>query len=99
MSPRSHPDLESPTRLAILFIDAERRGHVRRCEADKLAFFAAAEHAKRVGTRNCCGLFTKIVRGRSYAFVAHEDEERARRSLMALRETGFAIPRTIPKRR
>jgi len=77
-------DLEKPNRLAVLFADAEQRGLVTQCQADKLAFFAAAERAKRVATRDTAGLFVQIVRSKFYAFVALEDEDRARRTLFQL---------------
>jgi hypothetical protein len=79
-------DLENPKRLAALFIDAERRGLVKRCEADQLAFFAVAEHARHVGNKNAPGLFASLVRKRCYAYTAQEDEEVARRTVAALRQ-------------
>jgi hypothetical protein len=79
-------DLENPNRLAVLFVDAERRGLVKRCEADQLAFFAAAEHARRVGNKNPSGLFASLVRKRCYAHIAQKDEEVARRTVAALRQ-------------
>ena len=77
-------DLENPRRLLLLFIDAERSGLVRPCDADKLAFSAAAERAKRVATRNSPGCFVHIIRKNRYAFIAQEDEDRGRRALQSV---------------
>ena len=85
-------DLENPNRLALLFLDAERRGQVRPCEADRLSFFAAAEHSRRVGTANPSGLFASLVRKRSYAFITQHDEEVARRALAEARDADMALP-------
>lgn len=95
-------DLRCTQRLVTLFGEAHRRGWVRRCEADKLAFFAAAEHALRVGTTNPPGLFAWLVRrgvsvcrgndgtGSARTYVTHGDEDRARRRIAAHRER-FAL--------
>jgi hypothetical protein len=77
-------DLENPNRLAALFVEAERRRLVKRCEADRLAFFAAAGHARRVGNKNVPGLFASLVRRRSYSYIAQEDEDVARQTIAAL---------------
>jgi hypothetical protein len=79
-------DLENSNRLAALFVDAERRGLVKQCEADQLAFFSAAERAKRVATRNVAGCFVHIVRHDCFRYVAQEDEDRARTRLSVLRD-------------
>ncbi len=78
-------DLKSPHRLVSLFYAAESRGWVKRCEADKLDFFAAAAHARRVGTRNMPGLFAHLVRHRRFQFISQEDEDDARRVIRCLR--------------
>src|ERR1019366_7101977 len=89
-------DLESPVRMMSLFLDAEQRGMVKRCEAEKLAFFAAAERAKRVATRNAAGCFAQIIRKRYFNFAAQDDEDLARLKLLALEEgrpnTFFPVP-------
>jgi len=74
-------DLRSSTRLLLLLQQAERAKLATPCEADRLAFFAAAEHAIRIGTRNAGGLFASMVRGKNYLYVTQEDEDRARRRL------------------
>ncbi len=76
-------DLRDSSRLLSLFEQAAKRGHLRRCEADRLRFFAAAEHALRVGNRNPCGLFAQTVRQGLWRFSTESDEERARRRLRA----------------
>jgi hypothetical protein len=86
-------DLENPNRLAVLFDEAKRRGLVKRCEADELAFFAAAERAKRVATRNAPGCFVRIVRKGCFSFAAQQDEDLARARISALRELGSACHR------
>lgn len=85
-------DLEDPKRLISLLLDAERRGFVKQCEAGKLAFFAAAEHAKRVGTCNVPGLFASLVRKRRFAFITQSDEDVARRAIAFLRQGDRQIP-------
>ena len=79
-------DLEKSDQLAALFVDAERRGLVKRCEADQLAFFAAAERAKRVATRNIAGCFAQMVRKGWFSYAAQEDEDRARKRLTTFRD-------------
>jgi hypothetical protein len=81
-------DLESPKRLAALFVDAERLGLVRRSDVDRLNFFAVAEHSRRVGKVNPAGLFGSLVRRRCYSYIAQADEESARKQLAALCEMG-----------
>lgn len=80
-------DLKDARRLARLFAQAQRQGLVRPCEADRLAFFGAALHARRVGDANPCGLFAWIVRNRGYHVISQEDEDLARRALA--RSTAF----------
>ena len=79
-------DLECPHRLEALFLDATRRGLLSRSESDKLAFFGAAERAKRVATRNVPGFFLSIVRQKRYAYLAQSDEDRARLAMGLLHE-------------
>jgi hypothetical protein len=83
---RELEECRNPNRLAARFLDAERRGLVRRCEADQLAFFAAAERAKRVAIRNIAGFFVHIVRNGCFGFMAQQDEDAARTKISAIRE-------------
>lgn len=87
-------DLACPKRLVQLFVQAERKGWVSRCEADKLNFLAAAERAKRVATRNAPGLFVRLVHRRRFDVIAAADEDRARELLRRLRENGIGIARS-----
>jgi hypothetical protein len=74
--------------LLSLFEQAKHASWVKGCEAERLAFFSAAEHALRVGTVNASGLFAWMVRGKEYRCVAQEDEDRARRKLSHRLEEG-----------
>jgi hypothetical protein len=87
-------DLHDPARTVALFAQAERQGLVTRSEADKLNFLAAAEHAKRIATRNVGGLFATIVRKRFYKVISHEDEDAGRRVMRHLREQKTRIDQT-----
>jgi hypothetical protein len=55
-------DLDDSRRLDALFDQAASLGLVRRSACDHLRFFAAAERAKAVSTRNPCGFFAAVVR-------------------------------------
>jgi len=70
-------DLGDPIRLNGLFAQAVRQKLVRGSLSDRLRFFAAAEHALRVGRRNPCGLFAAIVRRGLWAYISQVDEDRA----------------------
>jgi len=70
-------DRRSVVRLDSLFKQAVDSGLVRESSAERLRFFAAAEHAARVGTRNPCGLFVAIVRRWLWSYVSQGDEDRA----------------------
>lgn len=61
-------------------------GLVKQCKADQFAFFAAAERAKRVATRNVAGCFVHIVRHGCFDCVVQQDENRARIKLSAVRD-------------
>jgi hypothetical protein len=70
-------DLEDTGRLLALFEEAVARGLVSGSERDRLRFVSAAEHARRVGTRNACGLFARMLRGDRWSYVSVESESRA----------------------
>lgn len=72
-------DLNSVERLDLLFSDAASRGLVKRTDADRLRFFAAAERANRVATRNPCGFFIAIVRRGLWQVISQRDEDDALR--------------------
>ncbi len=82
-------DLHDTQRLRLLLGEAIARGLVEDCPADELRFFAAAEHAKRVGRRNPAGLFATIVRRGLWSFLADVDEERA---LSRLKQIDHDVP-------
>ena len=71
-------DLKNPRRLEVLFEQAGEAGLVPRTEAGRLSFFAAAERAKRCGSKNPCGFFIAIVRRKLWHHLANQDEDRGR---------------------
>lgn len=83
-------DLLDAKRLLVLHREAAARGLISQSECDRLRFFAAAEHAKAIGTRNPCGLFATIVRKSLWAFITQDDEEAARRALKRI-ESGSVV--------
>jgi hypothetical protein len=74
-------DLRDPRRLDELRRQAVSVGLVNHSECDRLRFFAAAEHAKIIGTRNPCGLFAALVRRKLWHYATQDDENSARRRL------------------
>jgi hypothetical protein len=70
-------DLEDTGRLLALFDQAVERGLLGGSERDRLRFVSAAEHARRVGTQNACGLFVRMLRGDRWSYVSQESESRA----------------------
>lgn len=70
-------DLRSAARLDALFAEAAAQKLVRETAVERLRFFAAAEHAQRIGKQNPCGLFVAIVRRGLWSFTSQEDEDRA----------------------
>ena len=79
-------DLRSDERLATLFTEAMAAGLCVGSDADRLNFFAAAEHALAVGTRNAPGLFAWLIRSGRFAFCTQADEDAAHDRLR--RQTG-----------
>ena len=65
-------------RLLDLHAQAVAAGYISPSEADRLNFFAAANHARVIGSRNPPGLFVRIVRSGLWNFLTQDDEERAR---------------------
>jgi hypothetical protein len=74
-------DLADVGRLSALHRQAIEAGLISQSECDRLRLFAAAEHAKAIGTKNPCGLFATIVRRRLWAFITQDDEDAAVRTL------------------
>ena len=79
-------DLVEPRRVAELFRQAANAGLVRESSMERLQFFAAAERAKRLASRNPAGFFVHLVRHRLWRHVSHADEEAARRILAGMPE-------------
>lgn len=77
-------DLEDGLRTEELFRQACRLGLVNAGECGRLRFFGAAEHAKRIGSLNHCGLFVSLVRRGLWHFISQADEDAARRRLNGL---------------
>lgn len=77
-------DLKDPARLAELHAQAVAEKLITGSENDRLQFFAAAERAKTVGSKNPPGLFVRIVRSGLWRFLSQDDEEAARRKIRAL---------------
>ncbi len=71
-------DLRDPARLLDLHAQAMAAGYVSPSEIDRLNFFAAANHARVIGSRNPPGLFVRIVRSGLWNFLTQDDEEVAR---------------------
>ncbi len=83
-------DLRDTGRLLTLHAEAVRLDLVGGSEADRLKFLAAAEHARVIGTKNPCGLFVRLVRGKLWHFLTHDDEDAAR---LRLKRHLFGEPR------
>ena len=71
-------DLLDPARLLDLHAQAIAAGYVSSSEADRLNVFAAANHARVIGSRNPPGLFVRIVRSGLWSFLTQDDEDVAR---------------------
>jgi hypothetical protein len=70
-------DLKDTGRLLDLYEQALGQGLVTPSEWDRLRFVAAAEHARIIGTRNPCGLFVRLIRGKLLHFTTCDDQETA----------------------
>ncbi len=102
-------DLVDPPRLADLFQQAAKSGLVKKTSAERLQFFAAAERAKRLGSRNPAGFFLTLVRQRLWHHLSQCDEDAARRKLNRMPEffygtvpttgTSNALPRNKSERK
>ena len=76
-------DLREPERLFELHAQAVDSGLVGSSESERLKFFAAAEHARVIGTTNPCGLFSRLVRSKLWHYLTQDDEDAANRRLKA----------------
>jgi hypothetical protein len=93
-------DLADTGRLLDLYAQAVAAGLVGSSEWDRLRFLAAAEHARIIGTKNPCGLFARLVRGRLLHFATQDDEQaasvRLRRHLYGALPSGRAVGGSVP---
>jgi hypothetical protein len=74
-------DLKDTGRLLDLHCQAVAKEMVTTCEADRLRFVGAAEHALAIGKVNPAGLFVWLARGRCWRYLTQADEDSARRRL------------------
>jgi len=74
-------DLADTTRLLTLHAQACDRGLSSASEAARLGFIALAEHARRRGSRNPCGLFAWLLARKRWDCITLDDEEAARSRL------------------
>jgi hypothetical protein len=79
-------DLQSVGRLLELFGQAVRAGFVPPSQNARLQFLAAAEHARAIGSRNPCGLFSAILRRRLWQVITQADEDAAIWKLKSFQE-------------
>jgi hypothetical protein len=77
-------DLRDPARLMDLHAQAVEQGAISNSENDRLNFFAAANHARVIGSRNPPGLFVRIVRSKLFGFLTQDDEDAARAQVRIL---------------
>jgi hypothetical protein len=70
-------DLSDTGRLLDLYAQAIDRKLAGPSEWGRLRFVAAAEHARAIGTKNPCGLFSRLVRGGLWHFATQDDETAA----------------------
>jgi hypothetical protein len=74
-------DLTSTARSLALFDEAIHQGFLRNTLPDRTTFFATIAHARRVATRNACGLLRTIVEQGLWQVITQADEEHAIRRL------------------
>jgi hypothetical protein len=79
-------DLSSDARLLELYRQAIKLKRVLPGEHARLQFFAAAEHAKNLGQRNPCGLFSAVICRGLWQVISQQDEEGARQRLRNIQE-------------
>jgi hypothetical protein len=77
-------DLCDPVRLDELYHAATQAGVLPHSESNRLAWFAAAEHALDAGKENPCGLFVSLYRRKLWHYVTHAQEDHARTKLKML---------------
>jgi hypothetical protein len=85
-------DLRDPKRLLDLHAQAVEQGAISNSEAGRLNFFAAANHARVIGSINPPGLFVRIIRSKLFGFLTQDDEDVARAQIRNL-----LYPKTAPE--
>jgi hypothetical protein len=70
-------DLVDTGRLLELYAQAVAAGLVPASEWGRLRFVAAAEHARAIGAKNPCGLFSMLVRSGRLHFATEDDAQAA----------------------
>jgi hypothetical protein len=75
-----------------LHAQAVEQGAISNSEADRLNFFAAANHARVIGSVNPPGLFVRIFRSKLFGFLTQDDEDVARAQIRNL-----LYPKTAPE--
>lgn len=86
-------DLRTASCLDELWAQAQKFGLAGPSEAERLRVHACAARARRVGTRNPCGLFAWLLRQKGSVFLCSIDEDSARYGLQTgasrrVRESG-----------
>lgn len=87
LPPRLHhivlPDLRDMERLLTLYSQAVQTRLIGPSEAERLAFVALAQHVLAFRPTNPGGLFLQLLRQRRFTFITQEEEDIARRRLLA----------------
>jgi hypothetical protein len=74
-------DLTDPKNLRELYTQAIACGILGPSDSERLLFYAAAERAKAVATRNAPGLFVWLLRGKRWRYLTQSDEDAAHAKL------------------
>jgi hypothetical protein len=88
-------DLTSDSRSIALWNKTLDRGLLKNTQANRINFFAAIEHALRVGRQNACGLLRSLVEKGLWDYISQADEFNAIRRLKAMsdkQESGQTSP-------
>jgi hypothetical protein len=93
----AHEDLTDKSRLCRLLEQAQARGWVGRSEAERLKFFAAAEHACRFARTTVEGLFVSVVKRGLWHHLTLSDEDDARRAMSALPTRASTLNKLRPR--
>jgi len=76
-------DFENPSRTALLFGDAQRRGLIGKAATDRLRFFTTVQHARSAGLKPAA-LLASLARRGCWHFGTQTDEDLARDVLRRL---------------